>query len=106
MQVGERELHRLDLQVQRGGAVEPAAAQVEVLQHAERHLRGDALAVGWHLVQHVLAVALRERLDPTRLVVREIVFGHRATVSARMVDHALRQRAAVERCATAVGDLD
>ncbi len=61
---------RLDLQVQAVGAVDRVRAQVEVLEHAERHQRDDALAVGRDLVQRVAAVVHLRAARPSRTCAR------------------------------------
>ena len=58
--------------------------QVEVLEHAERHQRDDALAVRRDLVQRVAAVIHLERLQPVGLVRGEIGDLQRAAVRTRM----------------------
>ena len=75
--VGEGELLRLDLQVHAVGAVDRQRAQLEVLEHAERHQRDDALAVGRDLVQRVAAVIHGQGVDPVRLVRRHVGGAHR-----------------------------
>ncbi len=85
--VGERELHRLDLQVQAVGGIHGDRAKVEVLEYAERHLRRDALPVGRNLVQRVAAVVLGERLDPVDGVRGEVIHRHCAAMRAGMRGH-------------------
>ncbi len=62
--VGERELHRFDLQVLRFRAVERQLADVEFLKDAERNQRRDALPVRRDLMHGVAAIVLLDRLDP------------------------------------------
>jgi hypothetical protein len=59
--VGEGQLHRLDLQVLRRQAVDRVAAEVQLVEHAQRHQRGDALAVGRDLVHRVAGKVLLDR---------------------------------------------
>ncbi|MPM28463.1 hypothetical protein SDC9_74989 [bioreactor metagenome] len=96
VQIGQRQLHRLDLQMHRVGAVERLAPDVQLVQHAQRHQRGDALAVGRNLVDHRIAEWLRHRAHPVRLVCGQIVHRHRATIGLRMRCHLLCQFAAIK----------
>jgi hypothetical protein len=66
--VGEGQLHGLDLQVLRVDAVHGQACHIEMAQNAQSDQRGDALPVGWNLVQRIAAVVLRDGLDPLGLV--------------------------------------
>ncbi len=102
--VGERELHRLDLQVLRFGAVDRQRLDVEVAQDAERRQRRDALAVGRDLVQAVAVGVDADRLHPFRPVLGEVAHGHGAAVLPRVRGRRGGDLAAVERGAARRGD--
>jgi hypothetical protein len=86
-------------------AVDRVRAHVEMLEHAERHQRDDALAVRRDLVQRVAAVIHRERLHPVVFVRREVGCAQRAAVLSCVRFDLLGNVAAVERLALAGGDL-
>ena len=102
--VGEGQLHRLDLQMLGCRAVDLETGQVEVLEDAQRHQGGDALPVRRDLVQRVAAVTARDRRDPVGAVGRQIGHGEGATVLAGVVGHGLCQITAVEGFAAGFGD--
>ena len=104
VQVGQGQLHRLDLQVHRVHMVDGQVVGAQRFQHAQRHQRGDALAVGRDLVHHRLAEALRQRAAPVGPVLAQVGFGHRAAVGLGEGGDLLGQRAAVEGFALGVGD--
>ncbi len=87
--VGERELHRLDQQVLNVDRVDRMTREVEMARDAERHQRGDSLAVRRDLVQDIVgavatAAGLLDRIDPVDAVVAEIAFGHRRAAGPRV----------------------
>ena len=102
--VGKGQLHGLDLQVLRCHAVHRQRSQVEVLQDAQRDLRGDALPVGRNLVQRVPPVVLRGRAHPLGPVGREIGLGHRPAMVPGMGRSGSRHLAAVEVLTLAARD--
>ena len=102
--VGESQLHRLDLQVLRIRSVDRHAGEVELLQDAERYQRRDALPVRRNLVQRVAAVVAADRLDPLGLEVGEILGRDGAAVGRRKLLDRLRDLAAIESLALALGD--
>jgi hypothetical protein len=102
--VGEGELHRFDLQVLAVGSIDWQRCEVEVLQHAQRHLRGDALPVRRDLVQREAAIVLRQRLDPLRLVRRQVGRGQRTAMRFRPGGDGSTDLAAVERFAARRAD--
>jgi hypothetical protein len=65
--VGERDPHRLDLQVE-GGGVGEVGAELEAVEDAERHQGRDPLPVRRDLGHPVSAVCGGHRLDPLALV--------------------------------------
>jgi hypothetical protein len=79
--------------------------QVEVLEDAERHAGGDALARRRDLVQRRAAIGEADRIDPVGLVLGEIVVPQCAAGRAGMTVHRLRELAAIEGLALALGDL-
>ena len=105
MDIGQRQFHGLDLQVQAVGAVHWLAAHAQLVQHAQRHQGGDALAVGRDFVHHRIAEALRQRAHPVGLVRAQVVLGHGAAAGPRMGGHARGQRATVERLALGGDDV-
>ena len=105
LEVGEGELHRLDLQVVGQGGVQPGALQVQRGQHAQRHQGRDALAAGPDLVQPQPAVVHRQRRDPVACVRREVLLVDQAAGGARVVGDGLREAAPVEGVALALRDL-
>ncbi len=102
--VGKRQLHGLDLQMLRGHAVDLHRCQIEVRQDAQRDQCGNTLAVGWNFVQGVPAVVPADGLDPFGSVAGQIVLGECTAVFGREARQRLRDRAAVEGLAAAVGD--
>ena len=102
--VGEGELHGLDLQVLRGHAVHRQRRQVETVEDAQGDQRRDALTVGRDLVQGVVAVALLDGRDPLRAVGGEVGGGHRATVGLRMRRRGLGDLAPVESLTAGLRD--
>lgn len=54
-QVGQRQLHRLDLQVHGLGAVQRLVANTDGIEQAQRDQRGNALAIGRNLMHHRIA---------------------------------------------------
>ena len=84
--VGERDLHRLDLQVPALGGVGVERGDVEVLEDAERDQRGDPLAVRRDLVQAVAAIVHADGVDPVDRVAGEVGRAHRAAVRRRVGD--------------------
>ncbi len=102
--IGEGQLHRLDLQMLRLGAVDRQRADVEVAQDAERNQRRDALAIGRNLVQAMTPDVEADRVDPFRLVGGEIGQRHRTAVAGRVRRDRLRDLAAIEGLALARGD--
>src|SRR5919197_4485202 len=103
--IGEGELDRLDLQMHAVGPIDAVRAHVEALEHAERHQRDDALAVGRDLVQRIAAIVELQRRHPVRLVRRHVGGLQHAAIAARMRLQLLRQRPAVERLAARTRDL-
>jgi hypothetical protein len=93
--VGECQLHGLDLQVLRVDAVHGQARHIEMAQDAQRDQRGDALPVGRDLVQRVAAVVLRDGLDPLGLVRGEVAGHEVAAMRCRKTLDRLRDLAAV-----------
>ncbi len=104
VEVGERELHGLQHDVQRLRAVDGMRADAERLQHAEAGERGDALAVRRQLVHDGAGERRGDGVDPIGLVAPEVVEAHHAAVRRRMRDHGVGERALVERLATALDD--
>ena len=105
MRIGERELHRLDLQMLAGDGIGRQRREVERSQDAECDLRGDALAVGRNLVDGRAAVIEGERRDPVERVRGEIGERVRRAVPLRIGDHGRCELAAVERVAVRRRDL-
>ena len=104
MDVGEGELHRFDLQVLRGDAVDLARGEVEVLQDAERDLRRDALPVGRDLMQGLAAIVMGQRRDPFGRAGGEVGRGDRTAVFARVARRRLGDLAAVVGLAAGLRD--
>ena len=102
--IGEGELHRLDLQMLRRDRVDRLRAEIEILEDAERHQRRDALAVGRNLVDRIAVVIVRQRRYPVAAMRIEIGERVGAPVRARMRDHRFGQLAAIERLAAAGRD--
>ena len=71
--VGEGELHRFDLQVQGGRAVDRVRREVETMEDAQRDQRREALAVGRQLVQAQPVVVEMHRADFVGGVLGEVV---------------------------------
>ena len=71
----------------------------------EHHQRRDALLVGRQLVDRPAAVVRRDRIDPFRGEVGEVVPGHGAAEPRRCREDALRDRALVEGVTAVLGDL-
>ena len=89
LRVGERQLHRLGLEVH---AIERAAARVvEPREDAQRLQRRHALAVGRNLAHVHAAVVLAQRLDPFGVRHVEVVLHQRRDLADRV-----RHRAAIE----------
>ena len=105
MQVGKGQLHGLDLQVHAVHAVEVLLAHAQLVQHAQRHQRRNALAVGRNLVDHRVAELLRHRAHPVGLVRGQIFLAHHAAAGPRMRGHLSGQRTAVEGLAQGLGNL-
>jgi hypothetical protein len=104
VRVGEGELHRLDLQVLAGGRVGLERGEVEVSEDAQRHLRGDALAVRRHLVDAHAVPVEAQRRDPVDGVRGEVLARVQCAVGARVVGHRGGERPAVERVTMGVAD--
>ena len=102
--VGEGELHRLDLQVLRLGAVDRQRLEVELAQDAERDQRSDALAVRRDLVQAVAVRIDADRLDPLGRERGQVARLHRAAVRARVGGNRSGDLALVEGGAARRGD--
>lgn len=104
VQVGERQLHGLDLQMLRLHRIDRHVGQVEALADAQRDQRGDALPVGRDLVQLVAAVGAGNRLDPLGAVIAQIVQRHGAAAFLAERGDALGQLALVEVASARGGD--
>ena len=79
--------------------------EVEILEDAERHQRGDALAVGRDLVNRDAAIVQRERRDPVGRVIREVRERVCRIDRLRVTRHRFGELAAVERVAVGLRDL-
>jgi hypothetical protein len=102
--VRERELHRLDLQMLRIGRIDGPVGHAHVLRDAERDQRGDALPVRRNLVDRMATEALADRLDPFRPVRAQVGLGQRAAAFARERREPRGERAFVERARPVVGE--
>jgi len=102
--VGKGQLDGLDLQVGAFHAVGPEAADVELLQHAQRHERGNALAIGRQLVHRVAGKAGVDGVDPLHLMGRQIGRADLRAVLAREGVDGLCHLAAVEGLALGRGN--
>jgi hypothetical protein len=72
--VGEGQLDRLDLQVDRVGARRVHRPEVQALEDVEGDQHGDALAVGRALVHRIAIVIVdRDRRDDLRLEAGEVL---------------------------------
>ena len=103
--VADAELHRLDLQMQHLRAVGRKPDDVEALENAERDQRRDALAVRRQLVDAVAEEFDVDRLDPVARVRGEILRRDVAAVARRLARDRLRELAAIEALAAALGEL-
>ena len=104
VEIGEREFHRLDLQVQAVHGIHRNSPDIEVLEYPKRHLGRDTLPIGRNLVESIAAIILRERLDPIRDMRGEISVRHRPAMLSRVRHHAFREVAPVERFALGLGN--
>ena len=102
---GEGQLHGLELKVDRLGAVHGEARDAEAVEDAQRHERGEPLTVGGQLVDHGAAERQRQRLDPGRAVLPQIVLGHEAVLGGGGGGHADGELADVEALAFGDGEL-
>src|SRR5579859_7840372 len=103
--VGESELHRLDLQVQACCGIHDHAAQIEMSQNAQRDQRRDPLAIGWNLMNAMSAIILADRFDPVGLMRGKIVGFERRTAGGAEIRNALRKRTTIERLAAGTSDV-
>ena len=78
--VCKSQLHGFDLQMLRQHAVDGQPGQIHLVEHAQRHQRGDALPVGRNLVHGVARVVFLDRCHPLRLVGCQIGLGHAAAI--------------------------
>jgi hypothetical protein len=103
--IGECELHSLDLQMPALGGFRRQGRHVEVLQDPQRDERRDSLTVRWKFVHGEIAIGLRQRHHPVGLMCGEIVDRHGAALHAAGGRDLLRQRAAIERLTLGLRDL-
>ena len=97
IEVGQRQLHRLQHRVHGFSAVHGLVANAQRFEHAQPRECGDALAIGWQLVDHRAGVRHRQGVDPVHAMVRQVIKAHDAAIGIGVVDHRLRQLAAIER---------
>ncbi|MNC86834.1 hypothetical protein D3C83_25180 [compost metagenome] len=105
MNIGECELHRLYLKVQAVGRIDRKPRKIEIFEYAQRHQRGDALAVGWNLQEPKTAIVDPDRLHPIIGVRGEIVQRQCRAALFCVRCNFFRELAAVERFAFGLGDL-
>ena len=102
--IGKGQLHGLDLQVVIAHAVEGLPGQIGVLQNAQGDLRGNALAVGWDLVQGVARKVLPQGRDPLGLVTGQVLGLQGAAQRLRKAHQGLGDLALIQVAAPAVGN--
>jgi hypothetical protein len=105
MDVGERELHRLDLQVLARHRVGRERREIERVEDAERHQRGNALPIRRYLVHGDVAIGKRERRHPIVGMPLEILTPVRAPEGGRMTNDRVGERTAIERLPAGVRNL-
>ncbi len=103
--VGEGEFHRLDPEMRDFRPVTVVPGDVEVLEDAERHAGGDALARRRELMQRRAAIGEADRIDPVGLVLFEIVAAQGAAGLLGMAVHRVGELAAIEGLALSLGNL-
>ena len=81
--VGKGELDGLDLQVLALDAVDAVSANVQLLQHAQRHQRGNPLAIRWQFVHRVAGEGHLDGLDPLHFVGGQVAGAQLRAVFAR-----------------------
>ena len=96
VQVGKCESHGFQLQVHACGGAFGGVLKRQVLQHAQRHQRGQADAVGRDLMHRVAAKRHGDGLNPVGLVVGQIDRRQRRAVLCGKTGNGLRQAAPVE----------
>ncbi len=104
LRVGERQLHRLDLQVHAVGGIGRPRGHLEVFQDPQGDECHDPLAVGRYLVHRVPAVGRRDRAHPVGAVRGEVVGAHRPAVGQRVCLQFRGHVPAVERLPVGRGD--
>ena len=77
---------------------------ITAVQHAQRHLGCNALAIWWNLVQRVAPVVARDRLHPLALVLSQICGGQRTALVLRKARNGLCNLASVKGLARGVGN--
>ena len=102
--IGIGELLRLDLEVQCLDRIVSPLVDRGGAHDVEHHERCDALLVGRQFIDRPAAVVGRDRIDPFRGEVGEVVRGHGAAEPRRGRKNALRDRALVEGVAAVLGD--
>ena len=104
VEVGESQLHGLDLQVLRLHRVDRHVGNVEAFDDAQGDQGGDALSVRRDLMQLVAAVGTGDRLDPFRAVGAQVFQRHGGAAFLAEGGDALGQLAFVEIAALGGGD--
>ena len=103
--IGKGELHGFDLQVAAHGAVHRMLTDVQVLQDARGHLRGDALTIGWNLMQGVVAVVLGQGRDPLGRIGGQVGGAEHSPMGLHIRGDRLCNLTAIEGLAIAARDL-
>ena len=103
-QIHQRQLHRLNREVQPGNGVGRVAADIKLFEDAQRNQRSDPLAVGRQLLDRSAGKRLRQHADPVGAMSVEILQRQRGVMLAGEGDHLLRQLAAIKTLSVAFGD--
>jgi len=78
--------------------------QVVGLEESEHLECSDPLTIRWELPQFAIVGRDRERLDPFRSVIREVIAGQETTELLYMLGDPLTERSAIEQIGTRVAD--
>ena len=104
VQVGKGQFHGLDAGVHRFQAVHRVLAHAMGFEHAQRHQRRDALAVGRDFVDDGVAKRLAHGAHPVGAVFGQVGFGHGATIGLAVRRHGAGQFTPVKRFAFGLCD--
>ncbi len=99
VEIRQRQLHRLNGQMQGLHGIRVMVLNAALLQNAERNQRGDPLPVRWQLLHRTAGEVTRQQIHPVHTMIRQILSRQMGAVRFGEGGNFLRQLAPVKRLA-------